>query len=86
MTSNQHGPYVWGYTHDTMVDTKCCQPAMVSESHKVDLSPDCRLQLAYMKLELLVIVNQLCHGEYVPGSCTHRPSKHGRCTYWKSLK
>lgn len=56
MTSNQHGPYVWGYTHDTMVDTKCCQPAMVSESHKVDLSPDCRLQLAYMKLELLVIV------------------------------
>ena len=30
-----------------------------------------------MKLESLVIVNQPCHGEYVPGSCTHRPSHHG---------
>ncbi len=23
-------------------------------------------------------VNQPCHGEYVPGSCTHRPSSHER--------
>ena len=44
-----------------------------------DLSPDWGLQLALMKLELLVIVNQLCHGESVPRSCTHRPSNHGRC-------
>ncbi len=31
-----------------------------------------------MKLESLVTVNQLRHGEYVPGSCTHRPSTHER--------
>ena len=41
------------------------------------LSSDCRLQLDGMKLESLVIVDQLRHGEYVPGPCTHRPSRHG---------
>ena len=25
MTSNQHGPYAWGHTHDTMVGTKSSQ-------------------------------------------------------------
>ena len=44
---------------------------------KSRLSSDCSLQLDYMKLESLVIVDQLCYGEYVPGSCTHRPSHHG---------
>ena len=78
MTSNQHGFYVWGYTHDTMVGTNSRNTAMWSQSEKADLSPDWGLQLAPMKLELLVIVNQICYGEYVPGSCTHRPSRHGR--------
>ena len=41
------------------------------------LSSDCRLQLDGMKLESLVIVDQHRHGEYVPGPCTHRPSRHG---------
>ena len=45
---------------------------------KAYLSPDWSLKLDSMKLELLVIVNQICHGEYVPGSCTHRPSSHER--------
>lgn len=38
------------------------------------LSFDYRLQLAYMKLELLVIIGQSYGGEFVPRSCTHRPS------------
>jgi hypothetical protein len=38
-----------------------------------------------MKLESLVTVNQLRHGEYVPGSCTHRPSTHGRQGHPKDL-
>ena len=78
MTSNQHGSYVWGYTHDTMVYTKSRDTATLSKSLKIYLSPDWSLKLDSMKLELLVIVNQICHGEYVPGSCTHRPSWHGR--------
>ena len=41
---------------------------------KANLSSDCRLKLACMKLESLVTVDQPCHGEYVLGSCTHCPS------------
>ena len=50
---------------------------MPSQSQKAALSADRRLQLASVKLESLVIVDQLRHGEYVPGPCTHRPSRHG---------
>ena len=76
MTSSQHGPYVQGYTRATMAGTKGCQPARGSESHKASLSSDCRLQLACMKPELLVTAYQPRRGEYVPGPCTHRPSRH----------
>ena len=41
---------------------------------KSGLSGDWGLQLAPMNAELVVIANQLCRGEYVLGSCTHRPS------------
>ena len=60
-----------------MAGTEGCEPAKVSESQKAGLSPDCSLQLDCMKLESLVIVDQNCYGEYVPGPCTHRPSHHG---------
>jgi hypothetical protein len=29
-----------------------------------------------VKSESLVIADQQCRGEYVPGPCTHRPSHH----------
>jgi hypothetical protein len=50
---------------------------MPSQSLKARHSSDCRLQLACMKLESLVIAHQQWRGEYVPGPCTHRPSSHG---------
>lgn len=77
MTSSHHGPYVQGYTRATMEYTKSSDTVMWSKSYKILPSSDCSLQLDYMKLESLVIVDQLCYGEYVPGSCTHRPSHHG---------
>ncbi len=83
MTSSQHGLYVQGYTHATMAGTMGRQPARGSQSNKAGLSSDCRLQLACMKSELLVTAGQLYCGEYVPGSCTHRPSRHGS---WSRLK
>ncbi len=58
MTSSQHGLYVLGYTHATMVDTMGSQAARRSQSFKVGLSSDCRLQLACMKSELLVNARQ----------------------------
>ncbi len=83
MTSSQHDLYVQGYTHATMAGTMGRQPARGSQSNKAGLSSDCRLQPACMKEELLVTAGQLYCGEYVPGPCTHRPSRHGS---WSCLK
>ena len=85
MTSSQHAPYVLGDTRATMVGTKRCNPARGSQPQKPDLSSDCRLQLACMKSESLVIAGQPYCGEYVPGPCTHRPSHHGSWLCPKSL-
>ncbi len=74
MTSSQHAPYTLGDTRNTMAKTIRCDPAKASESVKLVLSSDCRLQLACMKPELLVIAGQPYGGEYVPRPCTHRPS------------
>ncbi len=52
---------------------------------KASLSSDCRLQLACMKMELLVNAGQQHCVEYVPGDCTHRPSRHGSWQYLKSV-
>ncbi len=83
MTSSQHGLNVQGYTHATMAGTEGRQPARGSQSKKAGLSSDCRLQPACMKSELLVTAGQPYCGEYVPGPCTHRPSRHGS---WSCLK
>ena len=58
MTSSHHGLYVQGYTRATMGGTKRSEPARASKSQKTVLSSDCRLQLACMKLESLVIAGQ----------------------------
>ena len=76
MTSNHHAPYVLGCTRATMAGTKSCDAVRRSESQKAGLSSDWGLQLDPMKSELLVIADQHCCGEYVPGPCTHRPSRH----------
>ena len=67
MTSSPYAPYVQGYTHATMVGTEGCQPARGSQSQKADLSSDCRLQLAYMKPESLVIADQHAAVNTFPG-------------------
>ena len=76
MTSNHHAPYVQGFTHATMVGTTRSDTVRWSESLKAGLSSDWGLQLDPMKSESLVIADQQCCGEYVPGPCTHRPSSH----------
>ena len=76
MTSSQHAPYVQGCKHATMAGTKGREFARMSQSQKAGLSSDRSLQLDSVKSESLVIVGQLHHGEYVPGPCTHRPSRH----------
>ena len=58
MTSNQHGPYVQGYTHGTMAGTTGSQAARRSKSLKAGPSSDWSLQLDSMKSESLVKADQ----------------------------
>ena len=67
MTSSQHAPYTLGDTRNTMVGTIRSDPAKASESVKLNLSSDCRLQLAYMKSESLVIADQHAAVNTFPG-------------------
>ena len=85
MTSSQHAPYILGDTRATMVETKSRLLEKVGQSQKLDLSSDCRLQLADMKSESLVIAGQPYGGEYVPGPCTHRPSLRQNRVHPKSI-
>ncbi len=56
--SSHHGPYGLGYTHATMGITTGSNVVIRSKSFKNFLSSDCKLQLACMKLESQVIVDQ----------------------------
>jgi len=52
-------------------EKRTCEGKRIS---KANLSSDRSLQLDCVKVESLVIADQHCCGEYVPGSCTHRLS------------
>ena len=67
MTSNHHAPYDLGYTRTTMAINKEKQDSDVERISKTDPSSDCRLQLACMKSELLVIVDQNATVNAFPG-------------------
>ena len=67
MTSNHHALYVLGYTRATMAGTEGSEPVRGSQSQKAGLSSDCRLQLACMKSESLVIAGQHTAVNTFPG-------------------
>ena len=85
MTSSQHGPYVLGDTHATMVATEGSEPATGSGSWQ--RRPQFGWQAATRLPEGGVASNRgsAHHGEYVPGSCTHRPSHHESRQHLKPL-
>ena len=67
MTSNHHAPYDLGLTRTTMAANRGKQHREVERNPKSSLSSDCRLQLACMKLESLVIANQHVAVNTFPG-------------------
>ena len=67
MTSNHHAPYDLGYTRTTMAINRGKQNSDVEQIPKNCLSSDCRLQLACMKSELLVIADQHAAVNTFPG-------------------
>ena len=67
MTSNHHALYDLGYTRTTMAVNKGERRSDPEQISKSRLSSDCRLQLACMKSELLVIVGQHTTVNTFPG-------------------
>ena len=67
MTSNHHAPYDLGYTRTTMAINRGQQSSDAERIPKNCPSSDCRLQLAYMKTELLVIADQNAAVNTFPG-------------------
>ena len=67
MTSNHHAPYDLGYTRTTMAINKEQRNREAERIYKTDPSSDCRLQLACMKSELLVIADQNAAVNAFPG-------------------
>ena len=67
MTSSHHAPYVLGYTRTTMGWTEGSEGVSRSGPHKPSPSSDCRLQLACMKPESLVIADQNAAVNTFPG-------------------
>ena len=77
MTSSHHGPYDQGYTRATMAHTKKSDLARASELIKCVVV---RIGVCNSTSDEVGIASNRgseCHGEYVPGPCTHRPSHHG---------
>ena len=67
MTSNHHAPYDQGYTRTTMAGNKVKQSREAERNTKPGPSSDCRLKLACMKSELLVIADQHAAVNTFPG-------------------
>ena len=67
MTSNHHAPYDLGITRTTMAMNNVKQNREMEQNTKNSPSSDCRLQLACMKPELLVIADQHAAVNTFPG-------------------
>ena len=67
MTSNHHALYDLGYTRTTMAVNRGKQRSDLEQIPKNSLSSDCRLKLACMKMELLVIADQHAAVNTFPG-------------------
>ena len=85
MTSNHHALYDLGYTRTTMaIEQREATSRGEAEPKK---SSQFGLQAATRLHEVGISSNResACHGEYVPGPCTHRPSNHESWEYPKSV-
>ena len=85
MTSNHHALYDLGYTRTTMALNKEKQDREVEQNSET--TSQFGLQAATRLHEVGIASNRgsACHGEYVPGPCTHRPSHHESWQHPKSV-
>ena len=76
MMSGQYYPYTWGYKHATMAGTKGCQVARRSKSHQSRSQFGLQAETRLHEAGIASNGKSAHYREYVPGSCTHRPSNH----------
>ena len=74
--SGQYCPYTWGYKHATMAGTKGCQSASWSKSHQSRSQFGLQAETRLHEAGIASNGRSAHYREYVPGSCTHRPSNH----------
>ena len=85
MTSSQHGPYALGDTHATMAGTTGRQPARGSQSQQNRSQFELEAETRLHEVGVASNCGSAHHSEYVPGSCTHRPSHHESRQHLKPL-
>ena len=85
MTSNHHAPYDLGYTRATMASDRGKRARKGERIPKT--ASQFGLKAATRLHEAGIASNRGSErrGEYVPGSCTHRPSHHGSLQHPKSV-
>ena len=75
--SGQYYPYTLGYKHATMAGTKGSQPARGSKSYQSRSQFGLQAETRLHEAGIASNGKSAHYREYVPGSCTHRPSSHG---------
>ncbi len=76
MTSNHHALYDLGYTRTTMALNKEKQDREVEQNSETTSQFGLRAATRLHEVGIASNRGSACHGEYVPGPCTHRPSHH----------
>ena len=77
MTSNHHAPYILGYTRATMAGNKVTQNGDVEQITKTQSQFGLESATRLHEVGIASNPESECQGEYVPGCCTHRPSRYG---------
>jgi hypothetical protein len=74
--SGQYYPYALGDKRATMAGTMGSQVARRSKSHQSRSQFGLQAETRLHEVGIASNRRSECCGEYVPGSCTHRPSNH----------
>ena len=77
MTSNHHASYVLGYKRATMDRNKEMRISNEELTSKNYSQFGLRVETHPHEEGVASNPESACRGECVPGSCTHRPSRHG---------
>jgi hypothetical protein len=74
--SGPYYPYTLGYKHATMAGTKGSEVARRSKSHQSRSQFGLQAETRLHEAGIASNGRSAHYREYVPGSCTHRPSNH----------